>query len=401
MRSAAAPFDWPAMISGPATFYDGVVSARRSVTVELMPDAIDIRGPDGCMLAQWRFGEIAPLPAAEGVLRLGRVRGETAARLEIHDEAVAAALLKSIGPADRSGLTNSRTRHRVVLYSTLAIASAVGGAVWGMPPLAEKLASQLPVTLEMRIGAAIDAQVRQALGGNRGNRSFECGTRGAGPATPRGELDKLVGTLEATADLPLPVNVAVARRPEVNAITLPGGRIYVFSSLIDGATSADELAGVIGHEMGHVAHRDGTKALLRTAGLSFLFGMLLGDFTGGGAVVVAARIVLQSAYSRDAEADADAYGANLMLKLGRDPRALGTFLKRVAGNAGAAPHFLLSHPAAEERAAAIERIAQSTPGAGSPGAPLLTPAEWTRVRCICDGRVAGATSYPGGRADGT
>ena len=57
-----------------------------------------------------------------------------------------------------------------------------------------------------------------------------------------------------------------------------------------------------------MAHRDGTRSILQAAGLSFLFGMLLGDFVGGGAVVIGARAVLQSSYSREVEAAADRYG---------------------------------------------------------------------------------------------
>jgi Zn-dependent protease with chaperone function len=111
-----------------------------------------------------------------------------------------------------------------------------------------------------------------------------------------------------------------------------------------------------------------------------LFGMLLGDFTGGGAVVIATRTVLQTAYSRQAEAAADEFGARLMYKVGGDPHALGTILLRISGKPGAAPHFLLDHPEAQERADAIDRIPQPTPiGA------LLTPAEWSALKSICAG----------------
>ena len=86
----------------------------------------------------------------------------------------------------------------------------------------------------------------------------------------------------------------------------PGGHVYVFEGLLAKSETPDELAGVIAHEMGHVVHRDGTRAVLESAGLSFLFGMMLGDFVGGGAVVIAAKTVLSSSYSRHAEAAADA-----------------------------------------------------------------------------------------------
>ena len=112
---------------------------------------------------------------------------------------------------------------------------------------------------------------------------------------PRGErpgraaLDKMVHRLEAAATLPMPLQIAVVRRDEANAIALPGAQLYVFRGLIAKADNADEVAGVIAHEIGHVAHRDGTRSVLQAGGLSLLFGMLLGDFVGGGAVVIAAK----------------------------------------------------------------------------------------------------------------
>jgi Zn-dependent protease with chaperone function len=170
----------------------------------------------------------------------------------------------------------------------------------------------------------------------------------------------------------------VVRRSEANAIALPGSRIYVFQGLIDKAQNADELAGVIAHEIGHVANRDGTKAALQAAGLSFLFGMLLGDFVGGGAVVVAAKTVMQSSYTRDVEAAADAYGAALMNKAGGNARALGTILARIGGATEPGMKILMDHPDTKARVAAINAIA-----APRPGPPLLDGAEWAALKKIC------------------
>ena len=135
---------------------------------------------------------------------------------------------------------------------------------------------------------------------------------------------------------------------------------------------------IIGLVLGHVAHRDGTKAVLEAGGLSLLFGMLLGDFTGGGAAVVAVRHILQTAYSRTAEAAADDFGARLMYRLGGDPNALGAILLRISDGHGKHPHFLLDHPEAQERADAIAKV-----GKPSPQKALLTPAEWTALKNIC------------------
>jgi Zn-dependent protease with chaperone function len=278
------------------------------------------------------------------------------------------------------------------------------------------VAPLVPVRVEQRLGASVDAQIRGWLDTRRHDR-FECGQGpdAADTQASRAAFDKLVKRLETAAGLPLPVRAAVVRRTEANAIALPGGRVYVFEGLIDKAETPDELAGVIAHEMGHIAHRDGVRAVMQAAGLSFLFGMLIGDFSGGGAAVIAMRTVLQSSYSRETEAAADAFGAELVVKLARDPRALGTILTRIAGASGPNAKILLSHPEARERAAAIEAIARAAPAARADGGALLSAAEWAALKRICragpqatpratapdtgngSGRGASPRPVPGGR----
>ena len=115
---------------------------------------------------------------------------------------------------------------------------------------------------------------------------------------------------------------------------------------------------MIAHEIGHVAHRDGTRSLLQAAGLSFLFGMLLGDFTGGGLVVIAAGTVVQSAYSREVEAAADRLWREPDVRdRRRRPSALGTILDRIAGEIEPGSKILLDHPQTKDRVVAINASA--------------------------------------------
>lgn len=363
--------------TGAGIFYDGFTSARHAVAVELGPDAVEIRTTDGGILAAWPFAGIAPLAAPEGVLRIGEADSNRTARLEIRDAALAAALMSRAKAADRSGLTDRGKRAKVVAWSFAATMSLLAFGIWGVPFVADRVAPHLPIAVETHLGNIVDAQVRQALNAGNGGKPLECG---ADPqqAAARAAFDKLIGTLENAAGLPLPLRAAVVRRSDANAIALPGGHVYLFEGLLKKADSVDEVAGVLAHEIGHVAHRDGTKSVLRGGGMSFLFGMLLGDFTGGGAVVIAAKVVLQSSNSRETEAAADDFGATLLGKVGGDPHALGAILERISGTAGQVPHFLLSHPEGKERSAAIERIARS-----SDSKPLLTAQEWASLKKIC------------------
>ena len=179
--------------------------------------------------------------------------------------------------------------------------------MFGVPALADRIAPLIPLSVEQRLGAAIDTQVRAHARYRQVRASRSNAARPTPRRAGRAALDKLVGRLESggrAADPAARPRWSAAR--EANAIALPGGHIYVFEGLIaQGAQRPTSSPASIAHEIGHVAHRDGTRSLLQAAGLSFLFGMLLGDFTGGGLVVIAAKTVLQSAYSREVEAAAD------------------------------------------------------------------------------------------------
>src|SRR5262249_20140205 len=142
--------------SGTGIFYDGLTSDRRKVAVEIGSDAIEMRTEEGALLAQWRFADISPLVTPAGVLRIGLANAKAAARLGIHDQARAAALLPPAKPSARTALPDRRTRTKVVAYSIAAVATLIGGAIWGVPLIAARIAPHLPVALEMRLGAAVD-----------------------------------------------------------------------------------------------------------------------------------------------------------------------------------------------------------------------------------------------------
>ena len=95
----------------------------------------------------------------------------------------------------------------------------------------------------------------------------------------------------------------------------------------------DELAGVLSHELGHVAHRDGLRRLIRDGGTSFLVGLMFGDVTGSGAVLMAGRSVLSESYIRDDETGADRFAVSIMHDLERPTAPLGALLQRITGPA--------------------------------------------------------------------
>ncbi len=136
----------------------------------------------------------------------------------------------------------------------------------------------------------------------------------------------------------------------INAFALPGGFIYVNRGIIEAADREAELAGVIGHEIGHVALRHGTnqasKAYLAQAPLAIMGGV----FGGGGVASVLTQLgigftansVLMK-FSRDAERQADLLGAQILFDAGYDPTGMTKFFEKLEAGGGGA-EFFSSHP---------------------------------------------------------
>lgn len=189
-------------------------------------------------------------------------------------------------------------------------------------------------------------------------------------------LHKLVAKLEGSSSAS---SVEVANIGMVNALALPGGRIIIFQGLIDRASSADELAGVLGHELGHVQNRDTLQALIRQLGLSVILGGFSGDV--GGYVNGA----LSMSYSRDAEARADDASIHALRRANISPLDTSAFFDRMAkgekamGSMANALNYMSSHPLSENRRKAFAASAIN----GHRYAEALSSAEWKALSAMC------------------
>jgi Zn-dependent protease with chaperone function len=363
--------------SAPAVYFDGLTSARHLVIATCTPSGLDIRDPAGNTIAHWPYHRLTHLNAPAHIMRIGLRDSERLERLEIADDEFATAIDLACPDIDRTDARDRAERRGALLWSLGAIASLLLVALYGFPRIADQMARMLPPQIEQNLGRAGDLQFRTAFDAGPKGRPFECG---GGPGEAGGEkaFDKLIARIAKAAGLDIPIRAAVVRRDEPNAFALAGGYIYVLRGLIENARDVDEVAAIIAHELGHVANRDGTRSILQSAGLSLIFGMLLGDFVGGAAVVVAAQSLFKAAYSRQQETAADDFAVRTLQELDANPRALATFLDRVARHTKPRSMFL-GHPSVAERVERINRIALKQ----EHGKPLLDTTEWQALRTIC------------------
>ncbi len=162
----------------------------------------------------------------------------------------------------------------------------------------------------------------------------------------------------------------------INAFALPGGFLFVNRGTIEAADDEAQLAGVIGHEIAHVALRHGTnqasKAYIAQAPL-VLLGGLGSNSVGTVLAKIGAGFTLDSVllkYSRDAENQADIMGTQILYDCGYDPRAMEQFFEKLTAEGGSrTPQFFNSHPNPENRMEKINeeisRLGGTQPGAAT------------------------------------
>lgn len=152
----------------------------------------------------------------------------------------------------------------------------------------------------------------------------------------------------------LPYTFKVLKSKEVNALALPGGFIYVFQGLIDYMPSDEELAGVLGHELGHVVKRHTVRQMEKSLTMGILFGLIFGD--RGVFLQNLAYNALMAGYSREDEREADRLGFVHSYKAGYNPYSMLLAMQKLADMENKPSYGLFSsHPEPDTRAALLKK----------------------------------------------
>jgi len=154
---------------------------------------------------------------------------------------------------------------------------------------------------------------------------------------------------------------------DINAFALPGGPMYVNRGMIEAARTEGEMAGVMAHELSHVALRHGTAQASKSqkygtaAGVLGILGQIIGGPAGAAAQIAGQGVgVYFLKFSREYETEADILGAQIMARAGYDPRDLANMFKTIEqqSGGGGGGGFLSDHPSPSNRYARINQEAQ-------------------------------------------
>jgi len=350
-----------------ARFYDGETALVHDVSVRTTTNELVIfRLADAGILARWPIGELAVLGDIQHEVTPPIVRKGSEARLVVDDPELRrqlAALVPQLAPL---AATRPMPVRRIAAFG--ASFAALLGLFWlAVDYGTEYAAPLLPYSLQAKLGESVFDELTAD--------KDECHGK-AGLAA----INDLANRLARAADYPHDITVHVIEGGPVNAFTLPGGILVVYSDLIDQAKDSSQVAGVIAHEIGHAVHFHPMKGLARQYGIDLMvklvsggYSDLLNTLTSGGNLLLALR------NGRAFERDADATGVALLEKLGVRADGIASFFEQMMEkepkDMAAVAGVWSSHPPTAERIAATKRPAS--------GRPAFTDAEWKALRNVC------------------
>jgi predicted Zn-dependent protease len=157
---------------------------------------------------------------------------------------------------------------------------------------------------------------------------------------------------------------------DVNAFAVPGGFVYVNRGLIERADQMDELAGVLGHEIGHVVRRHTVKQMQKAQGanigvtLACILTSICNSQVAGAAINIAGGAVF-ARFSRQDEAEADAEGFKNTVRAGISPAGMVSMFRKLLdernSRPGAVESWFLTHPLEEDRIRAVQALINTVP----------------------------------------
>jgi len=362
-------------------YYDGLVAARRHVTFALTRDT----GPAELIIAdrdtrdeldRWPVDAIFEVAGLGDELRLGAADRPYGARLRVPSGDWNTALREAIpGLGRRSRLERGQQR-RILGIAVAALASVIAAYVVGVPVLADGVTKLVPPAWETRLGEGARQQVEGMLSNGLGFRA--CGD---GSDIGSIAINRFAAEVMAETGSPFTPKVTVVRSPLTNAFALPGGQVYYFSGLLERTETADEFAGVLAHELGHVVHRHGMEMLIESSATGLLVGFVLGDMTNLSVAAAAGATLIDSRFSREAEHEADAFAGAAGNRLGFSPLALASLLERVAADDTMSRTLALlnTHPLTDQRRAALEALEVAPVTAR----PAFSAEEWQAIKSMC------------------
>ncbi|GJL62897.1 MAG: hypothetical protein NPIRA04_15510 [Nitrospirales bacterium] len=373
LTSTTLQTEWPGI------YYDGVSASPHRVTIQVRPSGLQIIAQSGSQLS-WQYQDVRQTQGKYSGEEVRFERGSGICEVLTVSDTAILDCLHTVAPDLVSHFHNPARRRWRLLITCLAGLTSIpllwAAFTWGIPWLSGPVTTLIPIAWEKELG--------QFMASKLAPPETQC-------TNPQvvDSLETIVTTLSLSVESnPYSFHIHVVDSPTVNALAAPGGQILVFRGLLEHTETAEEMAGVLAHEMQHILHRHGMRLLVQNFSMGFVIGALSGDVSGIMTFGLQATHVLQTlSYTRDIEEQADQAGLQLLLRSGINPEGMLDFFRTIneKPNEKKKPSqhiapYLHTHPSAEAR---IQRLQNLIPQKINPTSSLLPNTNWIQIRKLC------------------
>lgn len=348
----------------PGELADGLSADLLDVDIALDIDAVRAVDRTGRTRALWPFKGLKVMLLDGGVAHLTHLSAP-GALLSSSDAALPSALAATIDDAPALAALNAPRRRllHIAAYG-FAVALVLAGFYAALPGIAHSIARRTPFWVEEKLAG----QLVPLLTKNR------CASPDATAA-----LDRLVTRLGGVSADGARIQAWLLDSEMVNAFTLPGGTVLLTRGLVKEAKGPDELAGVLAHELAHVAERHVMAQVVRASLMSFVAAVAIGDFSGVLIVDPAvAHQLISRRFDRSYERAADRAAIAQLDRAGISREGFAAFFERIAKTTDVVPAILSTHPHSAER---VNEVRRGAPNAAR--TPAMSEEDWTILREAC------------------
>lgn len=238
---------------------------------------------------------------------------------------------------------NPPTSNRQLLILAGLFVLAIALTIWAGMAIADFAITRIPISVEQKLGSVIIPVYEQQ----------------AEDSVEQDTLNQLLDRLEShLEDSDRDYRLLYINQPTVNAIAIPGDVVIIFQGLLENVESENELMMILGHELGHFAHRDHLRRLGRTLVVRLAIFTLFGniDWLNDASTLVVA--ISNSRYSQSQETQADQFGLILLYQTYGHVAGAIDFFSRLSQDSSRNWDFLASHPAPQKRVTTLEEEIQ-------------------------------------------
>ncbi len=301
-----------------ARYYDGVTADVQEVMLKITAQELLICRPaDSAVVARWPVADMLVLGDSHHEAVPPLALSGSDARLIVEDPAWRAQLVSLVPALKPLALEPVRVAPRLGAYS-LAIVALVG-LFWSAVEYGTEYAVPLlPYALQARLGETVLDELladKEICDGRAGLAA----------------INRLANDLAREASYKHEVTVHIVKGGPVNAFTLPGSILIFYSDLIEQAKDSSQVAGVLAHEIGHVAYRHTTRMLVQQGVLQMGLELALGDVSG--LLASGSALLTAMSYSRAHEREADCFALGLMRRAALPTAPMGDLLLAMAQDA--------------------------------------------------------------------